>query len=49
MHRSLGEMYVTDARFTARYDAIAPGLARFVRDAFAAEADSAGAKSPTGP
>jgi len=49
MHRGLGDMYVTDARFTAHYDAIAPGLARFVRDAFAAEADSAGAKSPTGP
>lgn len=42
MHRSLGEMYVTDARFTAHYDAIEPGLARYVRDAFAAEADSAG-------
>ena len=49
LHRGLGEMYVTDERFTAHYDAIEPGLARYVRDAFVAEADRAdtGAKSPT--
>ena len=51
VHRGLGDMYVTDERFTAHYDAIEPGLAQYVRDAFAAEADSAGtgSTSPTGP
>jgi hypothetical protein len=43
MHRGLGEMYVTDERFTVHYETIEPGLARYVRDAFVAEADSAGA------
>ena len=43
MHRSLGEMYVTDERFTAHYETMEPGLARYVSDAFVAEADSAGA------
>ena len=42
MHRGLGEMYVTDERFATRYDAIEPGLARYIRDAFIAEADRAG-------
>lgn len=32
MHRSLGEMYVEDERFTQHYEQIAPGLARYVRD-----------------
>ena len=51
VHRGLGDMYVTDERFTAHYDAIEPGLAPYVRDAFAAEADSAGtgSTSPTAP
>jgi len=51
VHRGLGDMYVTDERFTVHYDAIEPGLAQYVRDAFAAEADSAGtgSTSPTGP
>ena len=31
--RGLGEMYVEDGRFKAFYDAIAPGLAEFIRDA----------------
>ena len=51
MHRGLGEMYVTDERFTTRYDAVEPGLARYVRDAIVAEADSAdtSSTSPTAP
>jgi DNA-binding transcriptional MerR regulator len=32
-HRAMGQMYVEDARFTAYYDRIAPGLAVFLRDA----------------
>ena len=39
MHRGLAEMYVTDPRFTAAYDDVAPGLARYVRDAILANAD----------
>jgi len=38
MHASLGEMYVADARFTATYEAIRPGMARYLRDATAANA-----------
>lgn len=34
-HRSMGEMYVTDERFAAYYDKIAPGCAIFLRDAIA--------------
>jgi MerR family transcriptional regulator, thiopeptide resistance regulator len=41
MHRALGEMYVADPRFTATYDAVAPGLARYVHDAVHANADRA--------
>ena len=41
-HRGLGEMYVTDERFRAHYDALAPGLAQFIRDATHANADRAG-------
>lgn len=32
MHRNLGEMYVADERFTAHYDAVAPGAAVYLRD-----------------
>ncbi len=39
MHRGLGEMYVADPRFTATYDAVASGLAPWLRDAIAANAD----------
>lgn len=35
MHAKLGEMYVADPRFTATYDAVQPGLAVWIRDAFA--------------
>lgn len=41
-HRCLGDMYVSDPRFTATYEELAPGLARFVRDAIAANADRHG-------
>ncbi len=32
-HKGVAQMYVDDARFTAYYDAIAPGCAQFLRDA----------------
>ena len=37
-HVNLGEMYVSDARFTETYDRVRPGLARFIRDAIVANA-----------
>lgn len=36
MHHGLGEMYVSDPRFTANLDKVAPGFAQFLRDAIAA-------------
>jgi len=39
MHRGLGDMYLTDARFTKTYEDVAPGLAQWVRDAIHANAD----------
>jgi hypothetical protein len=41
MHRALGDIYVSDARFAAHYDEVAPGLARYMRDAIHANADAA--------
>ena len=41
IHRGLGDMYVADPRFTATYEAVAPGLAQYVRDASHANADRA--------
>jgi MerR family transcriptional regulator, thiopeptide resistance regulator len=38
MHAGLGQMYVEDPRFTAHYDDIAPGLARYVSTAVQANA-----------
>jgi MerR family transcriptional regulator, thiopeptide resistance regulator len=38
IHRGLGEMYVTDPRFTAHYELVADGLATYVRDAIQANA-----------
>ncbi|MFE9144089.1 MerR family transcriptional regulator [Streptomyces tubercidicus] len=38
MHSCLGEMYVSDERFTATYEAIRPGLAVYLRDAILANA-----------
>ncbi|MEV5980809.1 MerR family transcriptional regulator [Streptomyces sp. NPDC052114] len=42
MHTCLGEMYVADARFTAFYEAIRPGLAVYMRDAILANAARGG-------
>ncbi len=42
IHRGLGDMYVNDNRFRAHYDALAPGLAQFVREAARANANRAG-------
>jgi DNA-binding transcriptional MerR regulator len=39
VHRGLGELYVADQRFTANVDKVAPGLSRYCREAFAANAD----------
>ncbi|WP_306368210.1 MerR family transcriptional regulator [Nocardiopsis sp. CC223A] len=39
IHRGLGALYVDDERFTATIDADAPGLSRYLREAFAANAD----------
>ncbi|MEU1676273.1 MerR family transcriptional regulator [Streptomyces roseifaciens] len=38
IHTCLGEMYVTDERFTATYEAIRPGMAGYLRDAIVANA-----------
>ncbi|MFH8571749.1 MerR family transcriptional regulator [Streptomyces sp. NPDC017993] len=38
IHTGLGEMYVADERFTATYEAIRTGLARYLRDAILANA-----------
>jgi len=38
MHVGLAEMYLADPRFTATYEKIAPGLARYVHDAIVANA-----------
>ncbi len=38
--KHLGQMYVDDARFTATYDKIAPGLATYYRDAMAVYANT---------
>ncbi|MEV0387965.1 MerR family transcriptional regulator [Nonomuraea sp. NPDC050643] len=38
IHRCLGDMYVNDPRFTATYDALAPGLATYLRHAIHANA-----------
>jgi MerR family transcriptional regulator, thiopeptide resistance regulator len=39
MHRGLADMYLADERFTATYDSVEPGLARYVHDAIHANAD----------
>ncbi|MET7511552.1 MerR family transcriptional regulator [Streptomyces albidoflavus] len=38
MHTCLADMYVADARFTATYEAIRPGLAQYLHDAIHANA-----------
>lgn len=40
MYRGLADMYVNDPRFSAYYDKHRPGLAKFMRDAMHAYADS---------
>ncbi|MEV4099411.1 MerR family transcriptional regulator [Nonomuraea sp. NPDC049649] len=42
IHRGLGELYVSDPRFTAVYEALAPGLAAYLRAAIEANARRAG-------
>jgi len=39
MHRGLAEMYVSDPRFTANIDKVAPGLAAYTREAILANAE----------
>lgn len=41
IHRGLGELYVSDPRFTENIDKTQPGLAQFMRDAFRANAERA--------
>jgi hypothetical protein len=38
MHAGIAELYVTDPRYTQSYDALAPGLAQYARDAVVANA-----------
>jgi DNA-binding transcriptional MerR regulator len=45
MHRRLGDLYVNDPRFTANIDKYGKGLAAFMREAIAANADRQEAKS----
>jgi DNA-binding transcriptional MerR regulator len=40
MHRGLADMYIADPRFRATYESVAPGLARYVRDAVNANGDA---------
>jgi MerR family transcriptional regulator, thiopeptide resistance regulator len=42
IHRGLTDMYVNDDRFRAHYDALAPGLARFIRESAHANANRSG-------
>ena len=42
-HRNLAEMYMSDERFRATYEAVAPGLAEYVHDAIVANAEAHGA------
>ncbi|NTX33138.1 MerR family transcriptional regulator [Myxococcus llanfairpwllgwyngyllgogerychwyrndrobwllllantysiliogogogochensis] len=45
IHRGLGEMYVSDSRFTENIDSVKPGLSRYLRDAFVANAERNGVES----
>jgi DNA-binding transcriptional MerR regulator len=42
IHAGLGQMYLADARFTENIDKAAPGLARYLSDAIAANAQRSG-------
>jgi hypothetical protein len=44
--RGLGDLYVTDERFTAYYDKIKPGLAKFLRDAIHVYCDNLEGRTP---
>jgi MerR family transcriptional regulator, thiopeptide resistance regulator len=48
MHRGLGELYVADARFAQNYERLRPGLARYVREAFRANAERVAAAGGAG-
>jgi MerR family transcriptional regulator, thiopeptide resistance regulator len=41
IHRGLGEIYVSEDRFRANYNELAPGLSEFIRDAARANAERA--------
>jgi len=41
MRTALGEMYATDPRFREQIDAVAPGLAGYLRDAMSVHAETA--------
>jgi hypothetical protein len=47
LHRSLGDMYVTDPRFTKNYESIRTGMAQYVRDAIHANADRSAGAAPS--
>jgi MerR family transcriptional regulator, thiopeptide resistance regulator len=40
MHRGLGDLYIADERFTNTYENQAKGLAAYLHDAIAANADA---------
>jgi hypothetical protein len=42
IHAALGQMYVSDVRFTEMYERLRPGLAQFVCDAIGANAERTG-------
>ncbi|HZV74746.1 MAG TPA: MerR family transcriptional regulator [Conexibacter sp.] len=42
-HRALAELYVSDPRFTASWDKVAPGFSQYVHDAIHANANRGGA------
>ena len=46
IHRGLGQMLAGDQRFASNYENVADGLAAYVRDAMAANADALGAPRP---
>lgn len=39
MHRGLAQLYVSDPRYTANHDEVAPGFSFYVHDAILANAD----------
>jgi hypothetical protein len=47
LHCSLGDMYVTDPRFTKNYESIRAGMAQYVRDAIHSNADRSAGAAPS--